>query len=159
MKTGRFVVLLAGVLAGQARGGLLDSPPPALDGGNSRVAYRMGPIQYDPGWADTVITCTNISDAPTRVAVEIFDHGDVRVGQAVSGVVAAGGEVSFVTSTDAGVASANVLQGLSAIDDAKARVSATTSKLSCAGRHRVVAADGTAKEMPVELVKKIAHDE
>jgi len=159
MSSGRLAVaLLAGLLTSRAHAGLLDSPPPTFPSGAGKVVYRMGPLQYDPGWADTIVTCTNLSDAPAGVSMEVFDHADVRTAQATASL-APGAEVSFVTSAEAGVAQATVLSGLSAVDDAKARVSATTAKLNCGGRHRVVAADGTVKEMPLELLKKVARDE
>jgi hypothetical protein len=158
--TSRFActALASALLCGTAGAGLLDSPAPGFGtDGPGLVVYRMGPIHYEPGgWVDTTVTCTNLSNAPTRVALEIYDERDQLAGQVAHANVAAGAGVTFATSTDADVANAVVVQNLPAIDHGKARVSALTKELSCTAINRMRAVDGSVKEAALELMKKVA---
>src|SRR6202008_115248 len=65
------------LLGGRAHAGLLDSPALSIGGQPGKVVYRMGPVYYDPGHVDTVVSCTNIADGPTGMVLEIFDENDV----------------------------------------------------------------------------------
>jgi hypothetical protein len=73
----RFHVARAAVaailVAAPARAGLLDSPPPSFDGTPGTIVYRLGPVHYDPGWVDTIVTCTNLDTVPASFAFEFFD--------------------------------------------------------------------------------------
>jgi hypothetical protein len=134
---------------------LLDSPPPSFDSGTGQVVYRMGPIYYEVGHIDTVVTCSNLSDDPVNMAIEIFDEEDARV-RLERGSAAARADVTFTTSAAPGIPGAIVVSELPRIDHGKARVSATAKTISCTARHRTVADDGAVSEGPLELVKKVA---
>ena len=138
-----------------AQAGLLDSPPPSLDSGASQVVYRMGPVYYEAGHIDTVVTCSNLSDGPVNMAIEIFDEQDSRV-RLERGSAAARADLTFATSAAPGIAGAVVVSELPRLDAGKARVSATSKNISCTARHRTVAGDGAVSEGPLELVKKVA---
>jgi hypothetical protein len=149
---------LAFALAGSAQAGLLDAPAPRFpDGTTSVVVYRMGPVHYQPGHVDTVVKCESIDDARIQLAVEIFDESDAPVGEVARAVLAPGKSVSFVTAADATSGPRVVVLGLPPLDHGKARVSATTAKLSCTAHNRIVGADGSASESVLELIKKVAH--
>jgi len=151
---------LAGLLvARNAPAGLLDSPPPSLDGGErATIVYRMGAVHFEPGgWVDTTFTCTNLGTVPAQLALEIFDENDQPTGQIARTMVAAGAGATFVTSADANVPGAVAIPGLPPIDHGKARVSASTNQLSCTAINRMRAADGTIKEAALELIKKVAY--
>ena len=135
--------------------GLLDSPPPNLQGGTSQVVFRMGPIYFLPGRMDTVVTCTNLSDHATQVAIEIFDATDTLAVTAAKTNLDIAGVVSFVTSANSTSLGQVVIAGLPPVDHGKARVSATTTELSCTAIHRVLAADGSIENKALSLVKKI----
>lgn len=151
--------LASALLSGSAMAGLLDSQAPEFGAeGRGIVVYRMGPIHYEPGgWVDTTVTCTNLSNAPTRVALEIFDERDQLAGQLAQTSVPAGAGVTFVTSADAEVAGAVIVQGLPPIDHGKARISALTKEMSCTAINRMRATDGSVKEAALELMKKVAY--
>lgn len=159
VRTGSVALAVASlVLAQVAQGGLLDSPPPRFGAVDGKIVFRLGPIHFQPGRTDTIITCTNVADAAVRVQVEVFDEGDDLVGNgADTGVPAEGGSVTFVTSTGTGRANAVMITGLAPIDHGKARVVATTDQLACVAYHQIRDADGTVQEQPVELIKKIAQ--
>ena len=151
------VTLLASAAASVASAGLLDSPPPPFPGGAPGVVvYRMGPVYYDPGSIDTVVRCTNTGSFSVAVAVEVFDATDRLVATATSAEVAPGAEVAFATSADAARPGAVVPSGLAGVAPGKARVSATAKTLSCIGLQVLHKADGTVREMQLELVKKVA---
>jgi hypothetical protein len=150
--------LLLAAFPREASAGLLDSPPPPFPGGApGLVVYRMGPIYFDPGAIDTVIRCTNTGNLSVATAIEVFDASDRLVGSAASAEVAAGAEVAFGTSNDASRPGLVVLGGLSPVAHGKARVSATAKTLSCIGHQVLRKADGTTREMQLELVKKVAY--
>jgi hypothetical protein len=151
--------LTSALLTGSAMAGLLDSPAPDFGAeGRGLVVYRMGPIHYEPGgWVDTTVTCTNLSAAPTPVGLEIFDERDQLAGQLARASVPAGAGVTFVTSADAGVAGAVIVQNLPPIDHGKARISALTKEMSCTAINRMRATDGSVKEAALELMKKVAY--
>src|SRR4029453_5287381 len=72
---------VVGLCVGQAaRAGLLDGPAPGFGEVDGQIVFRMGPIHYQPGRTDTVITCTNVDDVAATVAVEVFDESDHVVG-------------------------------------------------------------------------------
>lgn len=147
--------LALGLLAAApARGGLLDSPPPSFDGAPGRVIYRMGPVHHDAGTVDTLVSCSNVADVPVKLALEIFDDNDRSTGFPTQASLAVGASVTFVTSADAGAGT--VVLGLPPLEDGKARVSATSSRISCTARHRMRTATGDVRETPLELVKKVA---
>jgi hypothetical protein len=154
-------VLLAvfSLLLGQhADAGLLNSPPPTFYGVPGQVIYRMGAIYYHPGQVNTVVTCTNLDDARAGVAIELFDQADNPTGTLAYADLAVGGIVTFVTSADWAEQSWVVVQHLTPLDSGKARVSATTTRLSCTGYHRIQAADGSMQNTPLELIKKVSRD-
>jgi hypothetical protein len=151
---------LAGLLiASNASAGLLDSQPPLLDGGQrGTVVYRMGAVHFEPGgWVDTTVSCTNLGSVPAKLALEIFDENDQLAGQIARTVVAAGAGATFATSADANAPGALAIPNLPPIDHGKARVSASTTQLSCTALNRMRAADGSAKESALELIKKVAY--
>lgn len=153
---GSKIVLAAfSLLLTQVHAGLLDSPPPTINGVLGQVVYRMGPIYYDPGHIDTVVKCTNLDATPAVAVIELFDQGDNRVGTPMQGVLAAGGTVNFVTSGDSSRAYWVVIPDLAPLEHGKARISATTANLSCAAYHRFRATDGSIEEKALELVKKV----
>ena len=147
------------VAAGSATAGLLDSPPPDFGtAGRAMVVYRMGPIHYEPGgWVDTTVTCNNLANSASRIALEVFDDNDHLAGDATDVTVEAGAAVTFATSSDADAPGATIVRNLPPIDHGKARVSALTNQLSCTGTNRMRAADGSMKEAALELVKKVAY--
>jgi hypothetical protein len=156
-RTGRVALAIASlVVAHAAQGGLLDSPPPTFGTVAGKIVFRMGPIHFQPDRTDTVITCTNVSDAAARVAVEVFDERDRAVGNRTDTTLPASGTVNFVTSDDASRQNWLVIEGLAPLDHGKARVSATTEKLSCSAYHRIREADGGVREQPLELIKKLS---
>jgi hypothetical protein len=146
-------------LGGSATAGLLDSAAPALGNGEpAKVVYRMGAVHFEPGgWVDTTVTCTNLAPVAARMGLEVFDETDKPAGQLAVATVAAGASVTFATSADAAVAGAVVVPGLPPIDHGKARVSASTTQLSCSAINRMRAMDGTIKESALELMKKVAY--
>jgi len=144
-------------LGSYTQAGLLDSPPPAFGDLPGQVVFRMGPVYYHPGEADTIVTCTNADDVPARVALELFDQADQPVGTLVQAALAVRGTVNFVTSANSTRDYWVVIENLSALDHGKARVSATTTRLSCTAYHRIRASDGTIQEKALELVKKVPH--
>lgn len=152
------LLALAGVsMTGTATAGLLDGQPPALgDGVTATIVYRFGAVHFEPGgWVDTTVTCTNLSPAPAVVGLEIFDESDQKAGSLAKATVAAGAPVTFATSADA-APGAVAVAGLPPIDHGKARVSASTKQLTCTAVNRMRGSDGTVKEAPVELMKKVA---
>jgi hypothetical protein len=155
---GRWLVFaISLVLARGATAGLLDSPPPALAGGApGTVVYRMGPIYFEPGKIDTVIRCTNLGDAPLAVAIEVFDARDQPAGSASSATVSPGAEIAFGTTADASRPGLVLIGEIAPMAHGKARVSASAKTLSCIGHQVMRKDDGTAREMSLELVKKVA---
>jgi len=152
-------LVMAGALslaATRSNAGLFDSPPPSFPEGAGKIVYRMGPVHYDPGWVDTIIVCDNLADVTAGIGVEYFDGKNEAAGIVTRVSVPAGGKVTFATSADAGGPGATVIMGLPQMEDGKARVSGTTANLSCSGKHRVRSSDGGTREIPLELVKKVA---
>jgi hypothetical protein len=147
-------VLLAGAQGPPAWAGLLDSPAPNFDGVPGKVIYRMGPVHHDAGAVDTLVTCANVGDVPVRLALEIFDGNDRSAGFPTQATLAVGASVTFVTSAGAG--DGTVVLGLPPMEDGKARVSATSTRISCSGRLRLRSGGGDVRETPLELVKKVA---
>lgn len=141
-----------------AYAGLLDSQAPTLaNGQRGTVVYRMGAVHFEPGgWVDTTITCTNLAATPADLALEIFDENDRLAGDVAKASVGAGAGLTFATSSAAATGAA-VVQGLPPIDHGKARVSASTTQLTCVAVNRMRGADGTIKEAPLELIKKVAY--
>jgi hypothetical protein len=151
------MLALSSLVVGSTAGaGLLDGAAPDFGGVPGKVVYRMGPVHYDPGWVDTMVTCTNLTSGPTKLALEIFDDQDNLIGGVTRADVAASGNVTFATSSGPEIASAVIVPNLSPIDHGKARVSAPTAQLSCTAMHHFRADDGTIKEAPLELIKKVA---
>jgi hypothetical protein len=146
---------VAAGLAHAAAAGLLDSPPPSFDGAAGRVIYRMGPVYFEAGKADTIVTCTNVGDKPMSLALEIFDAEDRLVASATQSGVAPGVAASFGTSAVAGRFELVVADPRGPVSHGKARVSATAATLSCVASEIVRRDDGTASELPLELVKKV----
>ncbi len=144
------------LVATRAGAGLFDSPPPTFDSGPGKVVYRMGPVHYDTGWVDTIIVCDNLADTAAGIALELFDGKNEAAGLVTKVTVPQGGKVTFTTSAGAAGPDATVILGLPQMEDGKARVSATTTKLSCSGKHRIRSSDGGTQESPLELVKKVA---
>jgi hypothetical protein len=139
-----------------ARAGVLDSPPPAFPAGTGLVVYRISPVYYEPGRVDTVIACRNPTHQTVSAAVEVFDDDDRPRGGVARSAVSAGGDVLFVTSGDAGLDGTTAIPGLPSLPSGRARVSATSPELSCSATHRIRSADGGLKELPVQLVKRVA---
>jgi hypothetical protein len=155
-RSATLLAALSLLLGGHAHAGLLDSPPLSLGGEPGKVVYRMGPVYYDPGHADTVVSCSNFADAPTAMVLEIFDENDVLRATAYSAQVPANGSVTFATSGGPDIDGAVIPAGMPNVEHGKARVSATTARISCAAKTQVVGSDGNVKERPLELVKKVA---
>ena len=155
----RMLAALAGILTTTvATAGLLDAPPPALDGTAATVVYRMGAVHYEPGgWVDTSITCTNLSTGPATIALEIFDENDRLAGELAKATATAGAKVAFATSEGAQVPGAVVVPRMPAVDHGKARISASTTQLACTAVNRMRGSDGTTKEAALELIKKVAY--
>jgi hypothetical protein len=145
------------VLATAPGAGVLDSPPPEFAGhGRGTVVFRMGPVHYDPGAVDTVVTCTSLSERSLPLAFEVFDEHGTRSGAVTRADLAPGASVSFVTSIAAEVVGGVTVSDLAPIEHGKARVSAPSGAITCVGVHRIVAADGPTAEIPLELVKRVA---
>ena len=154
------VAVVAGLCwRGTATAGLLDSPPPILGNGEQgTVVYRMGAVHFEPGgWVDTTVTCTNLAAAPASLALEVFDENDRLAGDVAKVSVAAGAGLTFATSSAADVPGSTIVPGLPPIDHGKARVSASTTQLTCAAVNRMRGSDGAIKEAPLELIKKVAY--
>lgn len=152
-------VALAFCLSGVAQAGLLDSPPPRLESAEPlSIVYRMGAIYFEPGKVDTAITCVNRGTGPALVALELFDPDDAPAGSLAWKSVASGSSVTFVTSAAAGADGGLVIPDLRSVAYGKARVSATTTRITCAGFWRSRNADGTTKDNGLQLVKRIVHD-
>jgi hypothetical protein len=66
--------------------------------------------------------------------------------------------VSFVTSARVTAEGRIVVPNLSTLDSGKARVSASTTRLSCTGYWRARSEDGTTKDSGLQLVKKVAFE-
>jgi len=158
VRTRRAALAVASLLVGQAaQAGILDSPPPRFGTVDGQVVFRMGPVHYQPGWTDTVVTCTNVDDVQASVVLEIFDEEDHLVGNSPEATLPApGGSVTYVTSADARRSDWVVVEALAPIDHGKARVSATTSKLSCFAYHQIRVEDGSVREQPLELIKRVS---
>ena len=155
----RSATLLAALgllLGGRAHAGLLDSPPLSIGGEPGKVVYRMGPVYYDPGHVDTVVSCSNFADGPTAMVLEIFDENDILRATAYTPQIASSQSVTFTTSRGPDIDGAVVPPGMPSVEHGKARVSATTAKITCAAKTQVVGSDGAVKERPLELVKKVA---
>jgi len=152
-----FLALLAA--PGAARAGLLDSPLPSFTGGlYGQVIYRMGPVYFDPGWADTVVQCTSLDETPLEISVEIFDEDDQPVGAPARALVAPTGTVVFATSTRGSSGEGAVtIPGLPALQHGKLRVASTSKRVSCNGLTRSRANDGSERENALELVKRVAR--
>ena len=158
-RTRRAALAVAGLLVGHAaQGGILDSPPPRFGTVDGQVVFRMGPVLFQPGVADTIITCTNVDEVQARVALEVFDEEDLAVGISPdASVPASGGSVTFATSADAIRPDAVVVvEALAPIEHGKARISATTAKLSCFAYHQIRDQIGGVREQPLELIKKVS---
>jgi len=150
-------VLLAPAIA---RAGLLDTPLPSFTGGLlGQVIYRMGPVYFDPGWADTVVQCTSLDETPIEVTVEIFDESDRPVGSPARALVAPAGGVTFATSSrgSSGGEGAVTIPGLPALRHGKLRVASTSTRVSCNGLTRSRSNDGSERENALELVKRIVR--
>jgi hypothetical protein len=151
------LALAALLVSAPAFAGLLDSPPPTFTGTPGTVVYRLGPVHYDPGWVDTIITCTNLDTAPASLAIEFFDDEDAR-GLLARATAPAGADIIVATSAEAAVEGAVVVSDFPPLQHGKARVSATTTQLSCAAKHRIRSEDGSRKEAPLTLIKKVAFE-
>ena len=159
LRTALALALWTALPSGHASAGLLDAPPPSFTGGTGRIVYRMGPVHHDPGWVETFVACTNTGNAPTDVALEIFDDEDRPAGGIARATVAAGARATFAVSagSEATTAAGAVLvPGAPVVEHGKARISSPTSALGCTAWLRVGGTDGTVKEAPLELVKKVA---
>jgi len=141
----------------QLQAGLLNSPPPALAGGASQVAYRLGPIYFSPNLYDTVVTCTNHDAVRVAVGLELFDERDAPAGSAFATDVAPEGIVTFATSNTPGKENLIVLLNVPPLEHGKGRIVATTAKLSCAAYHRIHSADGTIDEQALGFIKRISN--
>jgi hypothetical protein len=150
------VLGLVALLSHAAVAGLLDSPPPTFDGVAGRVVYRMGPAYFERGRTDTIVTCTNVGAGQATLAVEIFDADDRLVASADRAGVAPGAAVSFGTSPDASRPDLVVADPRGPVRHGKARISATAVTLACVAIQATRQEDGTLREMPLELVKKVA---
>jgi len=141
--------------------GILDAPPPDLGSGTTGiVVYRMGPVHFDPGHVDTVIRCTNLSEAPIAVGVEIFGEAGELEGLWRRESLAPQQVFVFATGPAPNLPDASVPVDLEPIEHGKARVSATTSRLVCDAQHVVWdgRSGGPAKTSVLELVKKVARE-
>ncbi|MGQ0835029.1 MAG: hypothetical protein ACT4O5_08950 [Gammaproteobacteria bacterium] len=147
-----------GILLSQySSAGLIDSPPATLSGVPSQVVYRMGPVYFRSGHSDTVVTCTNHDRTRASVALELFDAEDNPAGALASAEVPSGGSVTFATSTVPRGDNLVVVQDVPPLEHGKARVSATTTKLSCAAYHRFRSEDGSIQEHALAFVKNVSR--
>jgi len=154
-------LLLALTLATQAAGaGVLDSPPPLANGNApTRVLYRMGPVYHEEGVVWTHVQCTNRAAAPANVVVEIFDEQRRAGHSTVRAFIAPGATVSFVTGDPSALAgAATTIPVALPVHFGKARVSAGSNVLSCTGANHVRTADGSVRELPLALIKRVAFD-
>jgi hypothetical protein len=152
-----FCTLLGLVASRTAGAGLLDSPPPVVQGKLLKVVYRMGPVYYEANHVDTIVTCTNQNLLPVVTAMEVFNELDQPSGQLAVAVLLTGQATSFVTSLAGGVSGATIVPGLPATPHGKARISATSAEVSCRAVHHIRAADGSTIEVPVTLLKKVGQ--
>jgi hypothetical protein len=137
--------------------GLLDSPPPTLSGTPSRVVYRLAPVYFRPGASDTVVTCTNHDSTRASVALELFSEDDKPAGGITSVELPSKGTVTFATSARPEGTDLVVVQGVPPLTHGKARVSATTSNLSCAAYHRFRFEDGSVQEHELAFIKNVSR--
>ena len=152
------VALVLTCLARPAASGLLDSPPPTFSGGQiGQVVYRMGPVYFEPGWADTVVACEHAGDQTLEIAIELFDASDQLAGRPAMVRLDPGGRVVFVTSRAADPAGV-VVEQLPKLSSGKARISATSARITCQGYTRARSNDGTVREIALELIKRVARD-
>ena len=153
----KFILAALGLIAvSHLQAGLLDSPAPTLAGVASLVAYRLGPVYFQPGLYDTVVTCTNHDAMRIRVGLELFDERDQLAGSALANDVAPEAAVTFATSVTPGRDNVIVVLNVPPLDHGKGRIVATTTKLSCAAYHRIHSADGTINEEALALVKRVS---
>jgi hypothetical protein len=153
------LVAAALLVGAPAHAGFLDDPPAPLPGGAAgRVVYRMGPVLADSGRVDTVIRCRNAADVAATIAVEVYEDGGPRVAVVSRTDVAPGSEATFATSSDAGGEGAVVIPRATFHLQGKARVTASTARLSCAGEHVIRSPDAAAglQTAPLGLIKKVA---
>ena len=148
---------IATLVAAPTRAGILDSPPPSLgNAGPGIVVYRIAPVYFEPGRVDTVVSCHNATAGAVSTALEVFGDDDQPRGTVTRASAPAGGDVLFATSTASGLEHTTPVPGLPALPSGKARLSATSSDIACSATHRIRSPDGALKELPVELVKKVA---
>jgi hypothetical protein len=153
------LALVATLTTRPASAGLLDSPAPSFTGGAGTIVYRMGPVYHDPGWVGTYIACTNVGSAAAEIALELFDELDDVVGSVTRTTVAAGERATFAVASPPSEAAAQhavAVTGIPELDHGKARVSSPATTLTCMAWLRIASADGTVKDVPLELVKKVA---
>jgi len=92
-------VLVASLVPGGARAGVLDSPIPSLNGHKTQNLYSI-PGVVNAGGLATFVSCTNTEDVPVDVSVELFvdDGGDpCNDANAVAQTLAAGATKLFTT--------------------------------------------------------------
>ena len=141
------------------RAGVLDAPVPDFgQGKRGLVVYRMGPVYFEAGSVDTVIRCTNVSDAPIDLAVEVFgESGDLK-GVWKHTALAPRQTMVYSTSPSRALPNAEGPANLDPIDHGKARVSATSAQVSCDAQHVVLDGNGgTARTSTLEMVKRVAQ--
>jgi hypothetical protein len=157
-RIGAVLLAVSILLAGhqQVDAGLLDSPPPTFDGIPGQVTYRMGAIYYEPTKVDTMVKCTNMGEEQAMIALELFDQADNPAGTVAYADLAVGDTITFATSANWAKGDWVVVQQLMPLDSGKARVSATTTRLSCTGYHLYQASDGSIQNRPLRLIKKVS---
>lgn len=156
MRRASVMAVMTVAISTVALAGLLTSPAPDFPGGSTgQVVYRLGPVHHEPGAVETLITCSSLGESRVEVAVDVFDAQDQATGVVTRASLPAHGTVTFTTAADAQGDVA--ILGLPTFQNGKARVSATSADLSCAGKHRLRTPTGETKEAPVELIKKVAR--
>lgn len=122
-------LFIAVMVTGSARAQFFYSAPPLMMGETSFHIYSV-PGVIDNGGFGSYFSCTNTTDSPIRVGVEVFGPpgGVANDPSATSLTVAAGGFVIFGTSTSASGIIIDSGPGAGGISKGAARILATAKK-------------------------------
>jgi hypothetical protein len=147
------------LLPGAVRAGILDSPPPDLQGHKSQVSFSASGVINAAGLG-TFFSCTNPSSVAVLISVELFtDAGGDPCNDASSVSVSAppGGTVMFSTQNNV-ESSFFSTQPLTAVDMflslGSARIVSTGKGLVCTAFVADVSNSPPSSMMPLKLVLK-----